>query len=222
MNLYLLVEGERTEKKVYRAWIAHVFPNLEQVYRIEDIKDNHFFLLAGYGYPSYLQRIPTALTDIKRHGNIDHFLICVDAEENTVEAKRAEIQEIISKSTDFAPCHIIIHNCCMETWFLGNRKIFRPHPHSKKLVEFIRFYDVSRDDPEEMGCPSDYPTRAQFHDEYLKEIFRERGLSYNKRRPAEVIERYYFNELIKRNTKTGHLATFGELIELWKTLGGRL
>lgn len=108
MNLYLLVEGRRFDAKVYRAWIQHVFPHLRQAHRIEDVYSDHFFLLAGYGYPSYLQRIPMALGEIERHGKIDHFLICVDTEEESVEGKRNELQEIINKGPYFHSCHIII------------------------------------------------------------------------------------------------------------------
>jgi len=220
VNLYLLVEGRRTEKKVYRTWIEHVFPHLRQVQRIEDIKSHHFLILAGYGYPSYLQRIPTALADIEAHGHIDHFLICVDAEEDTVEAKKNEIQEIIRLGPYFHSCHVIVHNCCMETWFLGNTKMRRRYPHSTRLRELIGFYDVSRQDPEQMGTPPKYEIRAQFHEEYLKEMFREQGLIYNKSRPAVVTESHYLKALVDRNTRTNHLQTFGHLIRLWRVFGG--
>lgn len=52
MNLYFLVEGRRTEKKVYRAWIHHVFPDLHEATTIEEVESNHFFLISGDGYPS--------------------------------------------------------------------------------------------------------------------------------------------------------------------------
>ncbi len=78
MNLYFLVEGRRTEKKVYRAWIHHVFPNLHEAATIEEVESNHFFLIHGGGYPSYCSRIPAALKDIIQHGLINHFFICVD------------------------------------------------------------------------------------------------------------------------------------------------
>lgn len=71
-----------------------------------------------------------------------------------------------------------------------------------------------------MGCAPDYLIRAQFHEEYLKEMFREHRLSYNKAKPKEVSERYYLEELVKRNRQTGHLPTFGDLIELWRRFGG--
>ncbi len=38
MNLYFLVEGRRTEKKIYGAWIHHVFPYLREAATIEEVK----------------------------------------------------------------------------------------------------------------------------------------------------------------------------------------
>jgi len=64
MNLYFLVEGRRTEKKVYSAWIHHVFPHLRKAATIDEVESNHFFIISGNGYPSYYSRIPTALEDI--------------------------------------------------------------------------------------------------------------------------------------------------------------
>lgn len=222
MNLYFLVEGRRTEKKVYSAWIHYVFPHLRKAATIEEVESNHFFMISGNVYPSYFSRIPAALEDIVRHGAIDHLFICVDAEEDSVEAKMNEIGKIISNGPSFPNCHIIIHNCCMETWFLGYSKMLRRNPHREQLREFKRFYDVSRDDPEQMGCPPEYEFRAQFHVAYLKEMLRERGLSYTKSRPRCVTEKYYFDALVERNAKTGHINSFGHLIGLWKIFGGAM
>ncbi len=92
MNLYFLVEGERTEKKVYRSWIQYVFPHLSEVFKVEDVLSNHFFMVAGKGYPSYKSRVLEALINISRHDRIDHFIICIDAEEESVDSKEREIK----------------------------------------------------------------------------------------------------------------------------------
>ena len=46
MNLYFLVEGRRTEKKVYGAWIHYVFPHLRKAATIEEVESNHFFMIS--------------------------------------------------------------------------------------------------------------------------------------------------------------------------------
>ncbi len=33
MNIYFLVEGKRTERKVYPAWLSYILPELKQVQR---------------------------------------------------------------------------------------------------------------------------------------------------------------------------------------------
>ena len=38
MNLLFLVEGGKTEPKVYKAWLQHLFPSLTFVVRPEEIE----------------------------------------------------------------------------------------------------------------------------------------------------------------------------------------
>jgi hypothetical protein len=206
--------------KVYRAWLGYIFPLLRKVDRIEDIKTNNLYMITGYGYPSYKKRIIEALENINQLGTVDHFFICIDTEEQSIEAKRTEIMGIISEGQAFHNCHIILQNCCIETWFLGHQKMLKRNPTDEKLRGFKSFYDVSVADPENMEHPSDYRYRAPFHLDYLKAMLHEQGLSYNKSNPGRVLERHYFDALIKRTTKTNHIQTFGSLIKLWKALGG--
>lgn len=221
MNLYVLVEGRRTEKKVYRAWMRFVFPLLTEVEKIEEVKANHFFMLAGDGYPSYKRHILDSLKDISKHGAFDHFMICVDAEEDRVAVKLQEIQGIVAAGKSFPNCHVIVQNCCIETWFLGNQRMLRRQPERERLRKFKEFYDVSKNDPEQMACLADeYAFRAHFHLDYLQEMLRERGLSYTKPNPGCVTEKWYFDALAERNWSTGHLPTFGGLLELWQSWGG--
>lgn len=222
MNLYVLVEGRRTEKKVYRAWLGYVFPHLQEVERIEDIRQNNFYLLAGHGYPSYKQRIVEAFENINRQNNIDHFFVCVDTEEESIAEKKAEIEAVIPKEQDFRNCHIILQHCCIETWFLGHRKMLKRNPDTEALRKCKNFYDVSKADPENMECLPGYTYRAHFHLDYLKAMLHERGLSYTKTRPGVVLEQSYFEALIERTTSMDHIRTFGKLIELWAALGGKI
>lgn len=38
MNLYFLVEGKRTERKVYPAWLAYLLPELKQVKNYDEVE----------------------------------------------------------------------------------------------------------------------------------------------------------------------------------------
>lgn len=222
MNLYCLVEGRRTEKKVYRSWINHVFPFLSEADRIEDVIGNNFYIISGNGYPSYISRIQASLQDIVHHGQFDKFLICIDAEQFSVADKRKEILDLMDSDSLFEGTNIIIHNCCIESWLLGHTKMLRRHPHSETLIQFKEFFDVSKQNPEDMDCPPEYDTRAQFHFQYLKEMLFERGMSYTKNNPGVVQNKDYLRALVIRYERTGHLATFGELVELWREWNGQI
>ncbi len=50
MNLYLLVEGRRTEARIYHSWIARLFPGVRLAERPEDVTENCFRLISGGGY----------------------------------------------------------------------------------------------------------------------------------------------------------------------------
>jgi hypothetical protein len=223
VNLYFLVEGNKTEKIVYRSWIAHVFPNLRQVHTLEQIDTDCFLIVAGKGYPAAKQRILNALADIQLHGRIEHFFICVDAEEENAQDRFTEIVKVISQAPSSpAACHIVIHNCCIESWFLGNQKIWKRNPTSIRLWEFQQFYDVKRLDPELMGCPTEYLIKAQFHYAYLQELLSERNIKYTKAFPRHVADKTYLAQLVDRHQKTGHLQSFGNLLTIWRSLGGKL
>ena len=214
MNLYVLVEGEAAEKRIYRAWLSHCLPGITEVPSVSAIAKDHFYLLAGNGYPSYMDRIPRAIDDIVGHGQIDHFLICVDAEDFTRNEKVAEIQTILDRCTYFRNTHIIVADCCIETWLLGHETIVRANPQNEALRAFKKHYDVRVYDPEEMPGTAEYQTRAQFHFEYLRAVFREQNLTYSKTRGGHWLEPGYYEALRTRWTKTRHIASFGHFASL--------
>jgi hypothetical protein len=222
VNLYFFLEGRRTEPKVYRAWVRHVFPQLTEVGIISDVQRDNYMLKSGFGYPQLLNRVDEILADITGHGGIDHFFICLDAEEDQPEERAQEIEKRVTRKLPNTLHHIIIHNCCIETWFLGNSRMMKRNPQSERLRRFKQFYDVSVNCPELMGYPAGYRVKAHFHLDYLKEMMIEKGLSYTKENPREVQNRTYLAALAKRHDKTSHLESFGRLVAVWRTLGGGL
>jgi hypothetical protein len=222
VNLYFFLEGRRTEPKVYRAWVKHVFPQLTEVGIISEVQRDNYLLKSGFGYPQLLNRVDEILADIKRHGGIDHFFICLDAEEDPPEDRARELEMRVAQKLSNTLHHVIIHNCCIETWFLGNSRVMRRNPQSERLRRFKEFYDVSVNCPELMGCPAGYRVKAHFHLDYLKEMMIEKGLSYTKENPREVQKGTYLAALAKRHDKTGHLESFGRMVAVWRTLGGGL
>ncbi|MBD2293454.1 hypothetical protein H6G06_08125 [Anabaena sphaerica FACHB-251] len=118
---------------------------------------------------------------------------------------------------------IIIQNRCLETWFLGNRKIYTRNPHDNPLLEYTRYYDVSIDCPELMGQYQNFNTHAQFHEAYLKELFRAKNINYSKRNPGDVIKLFYLEQLLDRiEYENTHLPTFSKFIEFCNMIKSKL
>lgn len=87
MNLYLLVEGRRTEAKVYPAWIKHLIPRMRQAKTPRDLnsKRGSFYLFSGNGYPRLLgDPLRRSIEDVNMAGRYDHLVVCLDADERTV------------------------------------------------------------------------------------------------------------------------------------------
>jgi len=218
MNLYFLVEGKRTEKKVYPAWLAHLLPELQRVQNYDQVNQNNYYLFSGEGYPSIIyEHLPNAVEDIRSNGNYNYLVVCLDAEESTVACIKQEIYDFIQiKKIDMGNTKLvlIIQNRCFETWFLGNRKIYSRQPQSSPLLDYTRYYDVSVNCPEMMGKYQEFNTHAQFHAAYLKELFKAKSINYSKRDPGEVLKPYYLKQLLARiQDKNKHLPTFQEFID---------
>jgi hypothetical protein len=229
MNLYLLVEGRRTEPRLYPAWLGWLMPSLRQVSMLSDVDDNTYVIVSGYGYPSYHKRIHQTLADIAdAPGLIDRYIVCVDAEELTLEerramvwdeVKRADVETSVRARNPNLKIDVVVQDCCIETWLLGNSKFMRRNPNSAQLAQWKKFYDVSIFDPEKMPMHSGYITRASFHEVYLRAMISERGdCSYSKRNPGVTLDRAYLDALIERWEKTAHISSFGHLLNLIKEL----
>lgn len=221
MNLYLLVEGRQTERRVYREWLAHAMPPLKEVNRIQDLVADNFLIISGGGYPSCLDRIRGTLRDIRDHEHpVDHYLVCIDAEEDPYEQRLAAVQQVVTETAlregvlsrhPGLGLHVIVQNCCIETWFLGHARMLKRNPDSATLAAWKRQFDVSLDDPEDLPALDGYITRASFHLAYLKEMLAEHGKRYSKEHPGVVTERGYLQALRERCTTTGHLRSLNRL-----------
>jgi hypothetical protein len=141
MNIYFLVEGKRTERKVYPAWLSYILPELKQVHSYDEVEKNNYYLFSAEGYPSIIyEHLPNAIEDICLIGKYNYLVVCLDAEENTAHQLKQEIygflqaENIQLGNTNLT---IIIQNRCIETWFLGNKKIYIRNPQSSPLFEIL-------------------------------------------------------------------------------------
>jgi len=222
MSLYFLLEGKRTEMKVYTAWLRILLPNFKRVKDISKVANRSYYLFNTGGYPSILTtHLRNAILDINESGRFTHLILCLDSEGQTPESRTLEIDNAIL-NLDVKPddCHIVplIQNVCIETWFLGNKKVFKRNPSSDVFCKYVNFYDVSSDDPELMPIGFDFSTVAQFHFSYLKEMLKERNMIYTKKKPNGVVEESYLNSLIGRVKKTDHLQSFKTLFDFCEEL----
>jgi len=230
MNFYILVEGKCTEYKIYPAWISYLAPHLKRVQQFDEVTEDSYYIVSGYGLPSLLKNhLPNAIKDVSMCGRYDYLVIGLDAEEYSVSQRLEEVQKVIEENYDIlkdTKVKVIVQNRCIESWLLGNRDIFVDRPKRRKLREYIKFYNVKHKDPELM--PGFIPHRnymplfstiARFHTDYLQEIFKERNMFYAKRNPRYATKPEFLDELINRmHEKNGQLQTFKNFYEFFTSL----
>ena len=199
MNVYFIVEGRRTEKKVYPAWLGHLIPELRRVNWAFEADNNNYYLFNGNGFPALLHNhLRNSIDEVNDLPQYSYLVIALDVDEASVEKRIDEIHNFINANDlvlDKAELIIIAQNKTIETWFLGNRRVFKANPQSQDYLNYIKFYNVKENDPEEMGLYPIFNTHAQFHADYCREMLRERNIRYSKTRPNGVVELEYLKEL---------------------------
>lgn len=227
MNLYFLVEGTQSERKVYPAWLAHILPELQRVDNCDDVNEKKYYLISGEGYPSLIYDfIPRAIAEINSNGKYSYFVVCLDAEENTVAELTTEIDDFLTEQKlqlNNAELVLIFQNRCLESWLLGNRKIYSRNPQNKPLLDYTKYYDVSVDCPENMGRYQEFNTHAQFHGAYLRSLFEAKNITYSKKRPGDVLKPFYLEQLLTRiQVQREQLTTFRQFIEFCNKIKSKL
>lgn len=187
MNLYFLVEG-LTERKVYPQWLTHLLPpGFSRVNNANLAVNNNYFLISGGGYPSILDNhLRNSIEEVNECNNYDWLILVIDTDNMTAQDKIAEVEQfIIDKNIILnSSCHlqIITQKCCMETWFLGNNKIFPRNSHNADFINHSQFYDISQQDPELMTKPEWFNNGSIsiYHETYLRKMLAEKNIRYSK------------------------------------------
>lgn len=214
MNLYFLLEGKRTEPKIYPKWLSVLLPSYNKIQSAYDAYNNNYYMFSGMGYPSLLHNhLKNSIEEVNEIGVYNYLIIVLDSEDETIEQRKSEVRDFLQKNKIQSSCEIkiIVQHRCIETWLLGNKKIFKRNPEDEELLAFKNFYDVSQKDPEKCPKFQGYNTHALFHLDYLKAVLNERKLNYSKNNPRDVTEKHYLKELINR-TDEGHIASFNDLL----------
>lgn len=226
MNIYLVVEGKKTEPKVYPAWVKFINPELVFTNRLDDVKSNGVYIFSGNGYPAYLNVIKNAAKDMTsiKHENTEQCLfhrlvVAVDAEETTTSEKVCEIMDSIRGVTGGAhdfDCRVIVHNFCLETWFLANNKLY-VNARQTMSRDYRSHYDVASLDPEKLILPVDsrWHTRSQYAFDYLRASIADRWPKqvYSKNNPGAVLHEKYFKAVKKRFDTTEDIRSLRMLFD---------
>ena len=177
MNLYLIVEGSETEPQVYPKWLSYTLPQLSQVEDYRAVSQNNYYIFSGGGIPSMYNHIVNAIKDINAVGKYAYLIICIDSEEISVERRKEKILDFIKEKdvelTGSCQLKFVIQHRCIETWFLGNRKVYKRNPQGKKFKVYSGFYNVEKDDPELMKKYAGFKLTTHFHQSYLREMLKE-------------------------------------------------
>lgn len=223
MNIFFLVEGNSTEKKVYPKFIEYFFEGkLMRVREFDKITTNNYFLLSGNGYPSiFTEILRNAILDINAIRNYQYLVLTVDADETSILERQQELLFYLNKFKteegivlhENCQIKLIVQNRCLETWFLGNKKVYKNNPSGQRFLEYQKFYNVQTSDPELMPVYPDFDTHASFHLDYLKEMLKERNIRYTKNYPRDVAEKHYLEQLVRRGKEDEHLESFMDFFD---------
>lgn len=219
MNVYIIVEGARTEPMVYTAWLSLLVPQLKKLDYADKVQTDNYYLFSAGGIPSIYKHISNAVADINDinsggKGHYDYLMVCLDTEGDTrIELEKRINEQLTADKRQLRDAQLVLfeQNICMETWFLGNRNVFKSNPQEEEFVRYINHYNVRDNDPELMENikNSNFATTAQFHCRYLEAMFKERNMRYSKARPTAVCDKSYLDQLIKRHEETKHIPSFG-------------
>jgi hypothetical protein len=97
MNLYFIVEGV-TESIVYPDWLGYLLPELHRVKTATKAQSNNYYLITGRGYPSIYNILDAAIEEINSIKRYNYLIVCLDAEENSIDYM---LQEIQGKTQEF-------------------------------------------------------------------------------------------------------------------------
>jgi hypothetical protein len=215
VNLFIVGEGEVSEKRVYAAWVPQVNPTLTEVPSIWQIFENNFSVFSGGGQPHFIDAARSAIEDVNTHGHIDRLVLAADSEEQTYQEKYDEILNGISDLACSAQIWIVVQHFCLETWALGNRKVGPRNPRDARLLQFKLVYDVLANDPELLpDCPEFGYTRAQFALKYLQLLLNDRtpAITYSKSNPKHICHPTFFAQVRNRHQETSHIASFAHFL----------
>lgn len=219
MNLYVLVEGKQTERRLYPSWLSFIVPSLVKVESLSQLQGSHYYLISGEGYPRMIDiTLVNALKDISENKEITNFWVVMDSEGFSPQDRMDFVKsEILKSGIDISHCkvEVLIQDPCIETWGLGNKVIISKNKIQGDFADYYNHYNVNDLDPEMMKHPPEYSgSIAKYHESYLKSMLSLRNATYTKKNPVALMEESYLNQLISRsNDGSNHLSSFSRFYQ---------
>ena len=213
MNIYVVVEGKWAAKKIYTTWIPLVNPELQPIDYLPDLKQNNFFVLAGFGQSQLLNnRIEKAVKDVNDLA-FDRLVVAIDSEDMDLREKQLEVQNRVDRIGCNIEVRYVIQHFCIETWLLGNKNMFRRKAKDNELLSYRALFDVRNNDPELLPPNKKHSwNRSQFAYHYLRAGLRDvhpgNRTSYTKKNPGLVAKEGYFHQVKKRCVDGQHVLSF--------------
>jgi hypothetical protein len=213
VNLYVVVEGERAARKIYKTWIPIVNPEIQYIDYLNQLSQNNFFILAGFGQSQFLvSQIEHAINDVNNLP-FNRLVLAIDSENQNFQEKLTELSERVEGLGCKVPVKYIIQHFCFETWLLGNKQTFRKKTDDDELLKFRAIFDVRNNDPELLPANDERAwNRSQFALQYLRAGLRDvhpaNRVSYTKSHPGVIVTEGYFNQVKKRHIEDHHIMSF--------------
>ena len=128
MKLYFLLEDQKSFLNVLPCWLKAYLPQYEQVFSIDDLKENSYVAESGFGYPS-IKKILREKLEMFAECNAypDCIVVMYDVDDwNEYEKRAAQsaFDNIFIVSGLDIDYRLLPINKCFETWLLGNRNIY--------------------------------------------------------------------------------------------------
>lgn len=227
MNIYILVEGQ-SEKYIYPAWLNVLLPEMTAVRRFDEVNSNNYYIFSSGGVPNVLTDVVNAVQEVNQVRKYDYLVVILDADDCTVNDRTDEVFQAIESAevTSIAQVVVIVQNKCVETWCLGNRRVFSRNPRTIEFASCSQFYSVKDDDPEQLPLDATLTTVStvsQYHEYYLRKMLHEKNLSYGKgKRTKSVQNSSYLEEMVKRADETSHLKSFSNFLAIIRSFRAEL
>ena len=225
MNIYVVVEGEVGEKKLYENWIPYVNENLTYAPIIDSVTENNFYIVKAGGYPNIFNITEKAIEDvisIQDNNGLalfDRLVVVVDSEDDSLQQRMTKvnnhINSVIQKLGINVNYKVVIQHFCLETWGLANKKLMANNIKNPDLAKYIKIFNVFQNDPENLPeLMSEDMNRAQFADKYLRLLLNNkfRNLSYSKNNPEALLHNHYYTEVCKRHNNDHYISSFSTFL----------